>query len=478
MFFGRKKELESLMELWDKPSTSLVVCRGRRRIGKSTLIEEFARASGAALLKLEGIAPREGMTNMHQLEAFGRQLGEQTKGGAVRPASWFDAFKVLNSRLRRRNRTVVLLDEISWMGKYDPTFPGELKYAWDNRFKKHSNYIFVLCGSVSSWIAENIVNSTAYFGRISRDLVVGELPLADAVKFWGPKAGRLSVREITDVLSVTGGVPKYLEDVNPSLSAEENIRRMCFRSDGQLFSDFHEIFNSVFGESTVVKKSVLQALADKPMSCSELADKLGILRGGNLDRNLKDLETAGFVAKDGGLNPETGKTARADRYRLRDNYTRFYLKYIEPHEKQIIRGGFEGISLEGLPEWDAVMGLQFENLILNNVGELLPFLRLEHVPVLSASPFRKSDSRKGGCQIDLLLQTRRSIYVVEIKRKGEIGEEVERDVAHKVARLSIPSDKSVRTALVYEGRLHPIVKANAYFDALVDVASLMGCETR
>ena len=81
MFFGRKKELESLMELWDKPSTSLVVCRGRRRIGKSTLIEEFARTSGAALLKLEGIVPREGMTTMHQLEAFGHQLGEQTKGG-------------------------------------------------------------------------------------------------------------------------------------------------------------------------------------------------------------------------------------------------------------------------------------------------------------------------------------------------------------------------------------------------------------
>ncbi len=474
MFFGRKKELDSLMELWDKPNASLVVCRGRRRIGKSTLIEEFARASGAALIKLEGLAPREGMTNELQLEAFGRQLGEQTKGGAIVPENWFEAFQALNSRLRRRSRTVVLLDEISWMGKYDPTFPGELKYAWDNRFKKHPNHIFVLCGSVSSWIAENIVNSTAYFGRISRDLVVGELPLHDAVKFWGTKVERLSVREITDVLSVTGGVPKYLEDVNPSLSAEENIRRLCFRTDGQLFSDFHEIFNSVFGESTIMKKSVLQALAAGPLSCDELANAIGIARGGTLDRNLKDLEIAGFVAKDGGLNPETGKPSRADRYRLKDNYTRFYLKYIEPHERQIVGGGFEGISLEGLPEWNAVMGLQFENLVLNNVSGLLPHLHLEHVPILSASPFRKTSSRNGGCQIDLLLQTRKSVYVVEIKRKAEIGEEVEREVMEKVARLSIPRGISVRTALVYEGRLLPIVKANAYFDALVDISSLIG----
>ena len=472
MFFGRRKELDSLQELWEKQSPALVVCRGRRRIGKSTLVEEFARVSKARLVKFEGLAPRVGMSNDLQLEAFGRQLGEQTCGAPMRPTSWFEAFKSLDSCLRRKSRTVVLLDEISWMGKYDATFPGELKYAWDNRFKKHPNHIFILCGSVSSWIAANIVNSTAYFGRISRDMVVGELSLADAVKFWGTKAGRLATRDITDVLAVTGGVPKYLEDISPSLSAEENIRRLCFRPDGQLFSDFNEIFNSVFGESVGVKKSVLQELSKKPMSCAELAESLRISRGGTLDRNLKDLEVAGFVSSECGLNPETGKPSRVDRYRLKDSYIRFYLKYIEPHMEQIRNGGFESIQLEGLPEWNAVMGLQFENLVLNNVSELLPFLHLDHVPILSAAPFRKSNVRTGGCQIDLLIQTRKSVFVVEVKRKNEIGEEVEREVAEKVARLSVPRDKSVRTALVYEGRLLPIVRANAYFDAIVDIATM------
>ncbi|MBQ3810151.1 MAG: ATP-binding protein, partial [Kiritimatiellae bacterium] len=141
MFVGRKKELDSLMELWDKPQASLAVCRGRRRIGKSTLVEEFARRSGAAFVKFEGLAPRDGMSNARQLEAFGRQLGEQTKGGADAPKSWFDAFKTLDGRLRRKNRTVVLFDEISWMGKYDAAFPGELKYAWDNRFRRHPNHV-------------------------------------------------------------------------------------------------------------------------------------------------------------------------------------------------------------------------------------------------------------------------------------------------------------------------------------------------
>ncbi|MBP5787959.1 MAG: ATPase, partial [Kiritimatiellae bacterium] len=389
------------------------------------------------------------------------------------PKSWFEAFRELDGRLKGKGRRVVLLDEISWMGKYDASFPGELKYAWDNRFRKHKECMFVLCGSVSSWIAANIVNSTGYFGRISRDLVLGELPLAEAAKFWGARRKQLTTREITDVLAVTGGVPKYLEEVNPALSAEENILRMCFRTDGQLFSDFREIFGAVFGESAGVKKSILGALARRPMSCTELAGALGILRGGTLERNLSDLEIAGFVAGAGGLNPETGRKMRTGRFRLRDNYTRFFLRYIEPHEEQIRNGGFEGIALEGLPEWNAVMGLQFENLVLNNVQELLGPLHLEHVPVLSAAPFRKTNARAGGCQIDLLLQTRKSLYVVEVKRKSEIGEETEREVADKVAKLSIPRGKSVRTALVYDGRLLPVVRANAYFDALVDMASLL-----
>ena len=466
--------MESLGELWTKTEASLVVCRGRRRIGKSTLIEQFARRSRARLLKFEGLAPREGMTNGKQLEAFGRQLAEQTGGVAAAPKSWFEAFRELDGRLKGTGRKVVLLDEISWMGKYDASFPGELKYAWDNRFRKHPGCLFVLCGSVSSWIAANIVNSTGYFGRISRDLVLGELPLADAAKFWGTRGKRLATREITDVLAVTGGVPKYLEEVNPALSAEENILRMCFRTDGQLFSDFREIFGAVFGESAGVKKAVLGALARRPMSCAELAEALGISRGGTLERNLADLEIAGFVAGAGGLNPETGRKARAGRFRLRDNYTRFFLRYIEPHEEQIRNGGFEGIALDGLPEWNAVMGLQFENLILNNVPDLFGPLHLEHVPVLSAAPFRKANARTGGCQIDLLLQTRKSLYVVEVKRKAEIGEETEREVAEKVEKLVVPPGKSVRTALVYDGRLLPIVRANAYFDALVDVGVLLG----
>ena len=473
MFYGRETELTALDELWEKPVASLVVCRGRRRIGKSTLIGEFARRSKARLIVFEGVAPKPGVTNKTQLERFMRQLSEQCGGACRDAANWYDAFARLDAALRRKSRTVVLFDEVSWMGKSDPAFPSDLKFAWDTRFKKHANHVFVVCGSVSSWIAENISNSTAFFGRISRDMVVGELPLDDAVKFWGDRLDRLAPRDVVDVLSVTGGVPKYLEDVNPALSASENIRRLCFRPDGQLFQDFREIFNEVFGETTSVKRQMLECLADGPLSCAELAAKIGVKRGGSLERNLGDLEIAGFVSKDPGVNPESGNRARLARYRLKDNYTRFYLKYIEPHETEIRSGRFAKIDPEGLPGWDAVMGLQFENLILNNVDRLLLKMGLDKVPVLSAAPFRKTGRGGTGCQIDLLVQTRKSVCIVEVKRKNEIGEEVEREVARKVACLKLEEGKSVRTALVYEGRLLPIVRANDYFDFVIDIASLM-----
>lgn len=129
---------------------SLITCRGRRRIGKSTLIAEFARRNRVRFIKLEGLPSREGVTNDDQLQAFARQLSDQT-GTKYEPLTcWFDAFARLDGLVEQKTKTVVLLDEISWMGMFDVNFPEELKYAWNNRFSKRNKLIVVLCGSVSS----------------------------------------------------------------------------------------------------------------------------------------------------------------------------------------------------------------------------------------------------------------------------------------------------------------------------------------
>lgn len=213
------------------------------------------------------------------------------------------------------------------------------------------------------------------------------------------------------------------------------------------------------------------------MNVSEIAAALGKERNGHLSDALDELGEAGFIAPDEGLNPETGKDVQQMRFRLKDNYARFYLKYIEPRLKIIARDGFRFSSLEQLPEWDVIKGLAFENLVVNNFRELLPRLGLDRSLVISAAPFRKAtQSRRAsdrGVQVDLLLQTRRSIYLVEVRRRNELGHEVVDEMDEKVSRIRRPRGVSLKTALVYDGHLAKTVEADGYFDAVIDIRDVV-----
>jgi len=474
MFIGREKELELLDALWGRDSGVLVTCRGRRRIGKSTLIEEFAARSAARFLSIEGLAPHKRMTDAVQRRRFCEKVAEYAGRPVEDAANWSLAFAQLDGLLAGDRRTVVLLDEISWMGGWNPDFPGYLKEAWDKRLRKHANLVLVLCGSVSAWIAENILDSTGFVGRNSLDIELRELPLRDAVRIWGPGAERMSTREKLDLLSVVGGVPKYLEEVRPALSVDENVRRMCFLPDGILFRDFDETFNQVFGRKAKLRGRILRELVARPRTVAEVAGADGTPTSGAYSKTLEDLRHAGYVARDEGLNPLTGKSVRKARFRVCDNYVRFYLHYVEPRRKAIERGLFAFSSLEQLQGLQTFFGLQFENLVLNHVGDLFPLLGLDRSLVLSAFPYvQAATKRLRGCQIDLLVQTQRTLVVVEIKRRLEIGREIIGEVSEKVSRLAHDKSLSVRTALVYDGRLSPGVLADRFFDFVIPAEKLL-----
>ena len=167
------------------------------------------------------------------------------------------------------------------------------------------------------------------------------------------------------------------------------------------------------------------------------------------------------------------------KYRLKDNYTRFYLKYLAPHKHEIALGTYRYLSVENLPEWQTVMGLQFENLIVNNAMSLIPHLHIGGAIVESAAPYRNMRNGEGGkkadCQIDLLIQTARTAYVVEIKRQKEIGPEIEDEVRRKIARLPLRAGMTPRPVLVYDGRLAPSVEGTGFFDAIIPARKMLGC---
>ena len=477
-FIGRKEYLDDLETLWRKTTSSLIACRGRRRIGKSTMIREFACRTAEAYIEIEGLPPDKEMTNRRQLDHFIESLADQTGSSKTPVDNWLEAFHRLDDQIDDAKRTVVLLDEVSWMGGCDIDYPGQLRTAWESYFHRHDKLIVAVCGSVSTWIRENILDNTGFTGRFSRDYVLSELSLSECSEFWRQARDRVQPKEIFDVLSVTGGVPRYLEEVDPGLSAEENIRRMCFMPSGELFKDFDAIFNPIFGTEIELKRKILEALADGPMSAAELSERFKLDRNGRVSSVLRELKEGGFLSDDAGINPETGMRARIGKYRLRDNYTRFYLKYVAPRKLQIEAGTFRFASLAMLPGWETVMGLQFENLIVNNAMSLVPHLHLGNAIVESAAPYRNTrktaDGSRRGCQVDLLIQTPMAAYVVEIKRKRrEIDEAVIDDVQRKLARIPCRKNLSLRPVLVYDGEVSPQVEGVGFFDAIIPAEKLL-----
>ena len=364
------------------------------------------------------------------------------------------------------------------MGGFDVDYPGALRTAWESYFHRHPRLILAICGSVSTWIRENILDNTGFTGRFSRDYILPELSLSECAEFWREARDRVAPSEVFDVLSVTGGVPRYLEEMDPGLSAEENIRRMCFLPSGELFKDFDAIFSPIFGREIELKRKILEALADGPFSGADLSARFDLERGGRVAAVLRELKEGGFITDDPSVNPETGKPARVGRYRLKDNYTRFYLKFVAPRKSQIESGTFRFASLNMLPGWDAVMGLQFENLIVNNAMSLVPDLHLGRAIVESAAPYRNmrkgEDGKRGGCQVDLMIQTPMTAYVIEIKRKKRmIDGAIIDEVAEKLRKIPRRSGLSLRPVLVYEGELDPSVEGSGYFDSVIRAERLL-----
>ena len=219
MFLNRNDEIASLKSLFELNKSSICVCRGRRRIGKSRLIEEFGKHT-THFIPIQGLAPRNGINKKNQLANFGSQLSKHTSLPNFVPDTWDQAFSFLNSVIGR-SKTVVLLDEISWMANGERDFPGLLKIAWDSELSKHPKLILVLCGSVSSWIDKNILKNTGFRGRVSVSLNVQELNLFYCNQFWDSSPGIVSTTEKLKLLSITGGVPKYLEEINTKQSAKK-----------------------------------------------------------------------------------------------------------------------------------------------------------------------------------------------------------------------------------------------------------------
>jgi len=476
-FIGRKYELKSLYDLTQKKTASLVVLRGRRRIGKSRLAKEFAtnyKPVKCRFLSFAGIAPTEGVTAESQREEFARQLSANLNIPAIKADDWSDIFTAL-CREVKNGRIVILFDEISWMGSKDPLFLGKLKNAWDLEFKNNPQLMLILCGSVSSWIEENILSSTGFMGRLSLVLDLKELRLDESNQMLSKIGFCDSSYERFKILSVTGGIPRYLEEINPKKLADENIKDLCFKSSGILFREFNDIFSDIFARRSKTYEKITRTLVDGRKDLSDIAESIGVEKSSHLSEYLSDLVKSGFIKRDYVWKIKIKAESKLSYYRLSDNYLRFYLKYIEPNKGKIENGHFNNKALSSLPAFFSIMGLQFENLVLANRELILQKLNVTHEDIINDHPyFQRPQQRIKGCQIDYLIQLKQNIlYACEVKFSlNEISVSVIQEMKQKLENFVLPKGFAVIPVLIYVGSVSESLKESDYFQ-LIDFGELM-----
>ena len=472
IFIGRKAELERLKALYKKKTSSLVVVKGRRRIGKSRLIVEFAKISSAQTFwSFAGLAPEDGFSAQEQRDNFARQLALMLKIPPMTFLDWSDAFEHLSLHIKPGD--IILLDEISWMGSKDPSFIPKLKAWWD---KQTAHMLLVFCGSVSTWIEENILKSTAFFGRVNLTISLEPLSIPESAELLRTLSMQLSHYDMYKLLSIVGGVPWYLEQFNPSMTADDNIKQLDFEKSGLLITEFDRIFHDLFNGKGATYKKILDSLKDGARTLSEIRRNIKFAHSGTLSQMMDHLIVAGFVVKQSLWSFKTATPLKQSLYRISDPYMRFYLKVIEPNLGAISDGGFDQVQLSTMPGFETHMGLQLEALLLQNRPLLLQKLGISPVDIVRSGPYRQTKTTtQQGCQIDYLVQTKtNSLFICEFKfKKREISGEIITEMQDKISRLKTPKGFAKVAVLFHLSGVASSVATNPYFYRIIDIADFL-----
>lgn len=472
VFIGRKKELEQLRSQHNRRKPSLAVIKGRRRVGKSYLVNFFASTCPEnKLWDFTGIAPKDDTDAQSQRDHFARELVAHLKCPPFTFNDWSDAFDNLREHIKPRD--IILFDEISWMGSKDPNFIPKLKAWWD---KQKDPILVVFCGSVSTWIEENILKSTAFFGRINLTMTLEPLPIADANKLLLASGFKGSDYDTYRLLSILGGIPWYLEQAESGHTVNDIIKTLCFDPSGLLVLEFDRIFHDLFNGKGSYYKRILNSLESGAKTLADVRKDADFPHSGTLSTLMEHLIIAGFVQKQQLWSFKTKKPLKQSLYYICDPYMRFYLKVIEPQRNKIDLNGFDNTPISSLPGFDSHTGLQLEQLLLQNRNLLLNSLGINPIDVVASGPFRQSKTTtKAGCQIDFLVQTAtKNLFVCEFKFKfTELKMEVISESEEKIKELKAPRGYAVIPVLFHISGVSYNVADSQYFYRIIDIADFL-----
>ena len=323
----REKELEELNLLLEEPGAHLLAVSGRRRLGKTTLLLEWARRSGQPYLYW--VASRAPAPLL--LRQFSQAVWRQTHPDDVVPSSfsfdhWADAFEQV-ARLVGDRRTIVILDEFPYAVGADAAIPSVLQNAWDHHLKT-TPLIMALCGSHVGMMEQLLHYDAPLFGRMVGPLRVGPLPFHALAEFFPhyPAGERVAV------WAILGGVPAYLERFDDTHSIAANVRRHIFRPTGLFRTDPDHLLHEALHEPQNYV-AILVAMAAGNHRATDIVSAAGLPSLKQADPYLARLRELGLIHRElPATVPEAKRaTSRLGRYVLADNYLRFYFRFIWPH---------------------------------------------------------------------------------------------------------------------------------------------------
>ena len=287
---------------------------------------------------------------------------------------------------------------------------------------------------------------------------------------------RYSDYEKFKILAITGGIPWYIEQIQGQFNADENIKRLCFTEGGVLVEDFDAIFHDYFDKKSELYKNIVMALIEQPLEYEILSKKVGYPSSGRFSDYLDDLISAGFINRSYTLAARTKEPSDTSRFRIRDNYLRFYLKYIGPNRDRIKRGHYEDFNVRSLKAWESNMGYQFENLMLENRKYLWKKLNLAVEDITFDNPyFQSKTTTHDACQIDYLIKTRQgTYYLFEAKFSiNPIKSNAIKQVQQKIDRLKLPRGTACLPILVHVNGVTDSVEEKEFFYKVLDFKELL-----
>ena len=463
---GRSKEIDFLNQCVDSKRPEFMVVYGRRRVGKTFLIKEYFNNS----FSFYATGMLNGKTK-NQLHAFGEALRTYGDKEKKAPDDWFEAFRRLRNLLEVKtvirdtlsSRRIVFLDEVPWMDTARSDFKPALDYFWNSWAASQTDLLFIICGSATAWIINNILfDKGGFYNRITRQLPLAPFSLAECEDYFKINGIAMTHRQVIDSYLVFGGIPYYLNLFDKRLSLIQNIDNLIFNPQGQLHYEYDHLFESLYKKPENHIK-IISVLADKKTGLlrTEIAKKSKVPNGEGLTKALNELEQCGFIRK----YKNYTKEKQGFFFQLIDPFILFSHNFLK---KQSIASWQ---SFYKSPAFYAWRGNAFEILCLCHIPQIKNSLGISGVSTVEYA--WNSKQKKDGAQIDLLIDRKDDVInICEMKYTDEefsIDSKYEKELLHKLELFR--TETNPRKALLLTLISATGLKKNEYSNVIQNVVT-------